>query len=100
MTDIPFGGRLRFFLPFWHTISHDKYAFDILKGFKLQFEEGPPPEQKSLPFELKMNDEECRFMDKEIEHLLHNKFIRKLSGRVSPGWVSNVFLVLKKTGGI
>ena len=95
----PFGGRVRHFIPFWKSFCRDREVLSILNGVKVEFENNECPIQKFLPHEFKMSEEERKFVDKEIDHLLKNGFIKKLTEPLPNGWVSNIFLVPKKQGG-
>ena len=95
-SNFPFGGRVKHFIPFWKTFRRDREVLQILKGVKVEFENNKRPKQQIFPHELKMSEEEMAFVDKEIQHLLDNGFIKKLDKPLPNGWLSNVFLVPKK----
>ena len=93
-----FGGRVRHFLPFWKSITSDKYILSLVAGIHVPFIDSPP-KQQFIPKQLSMSEEEMMFVDAEIAHLLRTGCIRKLDRLVPDGWVSNIFLVPKKQGG-
>ena len=94
-----FGGRTKHFLSFWHSICNDRYVLSLLKGVKIPFINNKPPTQRQLPAELRMLVAEMQFVDKHLQELLADGFIKELPCHIADGWVSNIFLVPKKQGG-
>ena len=96
LPDPPLGGRLRHFLPFWKTICTDRKILDLIKGVKFEFE--TKPVQSKFPRQIKMSKIEEEAMDSKIEELLSNNSICEISRPPPDGFVSNAFLVKKKSG--
>ena len=93
------GGQVRNHLEFWKTITSDKYILSLIKGVKVPFIHGKLPRQKFVPPELKMSSEEMKFVDVHLSQLIEEGFVRELPSHIPDGWVSNIFLMPKKTGG-
>ena len=91
-------GQVRNLFPFWESLTEDKYILSLIKGVTVPFINGRPPIQRHLPKELKMNDQEMKFVDDHLLQLVAQGFIKELRGHIKDGWVSNVFLVPKKQG--
>ena len=92
------GGRVRHHLPFWKTFTQDKFVLDCVRGIRLEFSTSPPIQHR-LPFQIRMSESEMQFVDKKIAQLLKNDSISMCDTppSVSGTWVSNIFLVPKKT---
>ena len=97
--DIPLGGRLKFFYQFWSKICHDRKVLSDISGASIPFIENITIKQSKLPHTIKMNKEEERFVDQEVERLLESNCIRVTKRPFKNGWISNVFVVPKKDGG-
>ena len=93
---LPLGGRLKHFIPFWENITNDKIVLDMLDGLKVPLIDFK--RQTKMPRHINMNKEEMKFVDQKIVELLKDKCIVKTKFDPS-GWVSNIFLRHKKSGG-
>ena len=92
----PLGGRLRHFKSFWQSICKDRRILKLIDGVEFDFIK--TPYQSKLPRQIKMSQEEHKFMEAKLQELLDNKSIVELK-EIPPGaFVSNVFLVKKKSG--
>ena len=93
---IPLGGRLFYFKKFWQTITNNKEVLDIVDGLCIPFE--CIYKQAKFPHQIKMDKQEKKFIDDKITELLRDKCISEIS--FDPvGWISNIFLCNKKSGG-
>lgn len=72
---IPVGGRLRFFYKKWFEQTKDERILQVIRGFKLPFNERP--KQIKMPRELHMSESEKTAIDVEIKLLLQKKAIFK-----------------------
>ena len=95
--DIPLARRLKFHKSYWCSITKDKRCLDLVKGFKFEFIK--KPHQSHYPRPIKLNKEEHKIMEEKIQELLENKSITKIPGLHPDGFVSNVFLVCKRSSG-
>ena len=89
------GGRSKFHLDFWKSITHRKYILQCIRGAQIPFDSHPPYQNKPPP-ELHMSDDQNIFVDREIAKLLHNGSIKKLDSPYRVGWTSNIFLYQKE----
>ena len=96
-SDHRLGGRLRHFLPFWQTICSDHKVLNYIKGVHFEFTQQVT--QTKIPKPIHMSSEQTNFMDNKISELLANGSIKHISSLPTQGWISNVFLVLKKDKG-
>ena len=94
--EIPLGGRLTTFYPVWKEFCTDRETLDLIKGVKFEFVQYPV--QHKLPRQIKMNKLEEQFMDEKILELLNNNSICEIPKPIPGGFVSNAFLVKKKSG--
>ena len=92
------GERLQHFLPFWQSICTDHRILSLIKGAPFEFNKHFQPQTK-IPRVLRMSEAESEFMNKKIRELLKDGSIKEVQGPHPSGWVSNIFLVLKKDGG-
>ena len=90
------GGRLRHFLPYWHSICKDKRVLSLIEG--VHFEFTSTPKQTKFPKQIPTSIEGKKFMDDKIKELLENGSIERVNYPHKVGWLSNVFLVPKKDG--
>ena len=88
------GGRLKYFSEFWQSVTHDWEILQYVNGAKIPFVQ-QPPKQKSIPPNVRMSPTEQKFVDIEIEKLLHNGSIVEITHPPSDGWVSPIFVVPK-----
>ena len=92
-----YGGRVCQHYSFWKTICADKYVLSLVRGVKILFIDDKPPVQTVLPCELCMSAEEMEFVDDHLQQLVSQGFVQPLERHIPHGWVSNIFLVPKKT---
>ena len=97
-SQVKIGGRLADHFSLWKSITHSKYILQCIRGAHIPFAHPVPVQSKPCP-ELHMNADQKEFVDKEIEKLLKNQSIKKLSKPLAGGWVSNIFLIPKKEPG-
>ena len=95
-TEIPLGGRLTEFYPIWKKLCTDRDILDLIKGVKFEFVQYPV--QHKLLRQIKMNKVQEKFMDDKICELLNNNSICEIPKPIPGGFVSNAFLVKKKSG--
>ena len=69
------GGRLRLYSTEWQKLTSDVSILEAISGFKLHFEDGPPPMQKRLPAPYKSKDSEKLAVEIKIEKLLEKDVI-------------------------
>ena len=79
----------------WQNITSDKVILDLVKGYKIEFEE--IPHQTTVPRECKFNLTELEYVRNEIQILLAKKVIQ--ISTFEPGqFISSIFLRPKKNG--
>lgn len=89
------GGRLRFFLPQWKTITQDRFILETLKGYKIRFIN--KPQQTNIPSVKINSDKEFIRMSKAIEALVEKGAIQPCKDE--PGqFLSPYFLRPKPDG--
>ena len=62
---ISVGGRLRLFNDDWQKITSDAFILQAVCGYKLEFENGPPPIQTRVPAPYRLNQDERNAVDAE-----------------------------------
>ena len=72
MSEDIIGGRLKFHMPFWKSITHSTYILQCIAGAKIPFEK-LPPRQLRPPHELHMSEDQKGFVDREINKHLFQK---------------------------
>ena len=92
----PLGGRLCLFRDFWRKITRDKVVLSCVDGLKIDFTE--EIKQNKVPREIVMNNEEIKFVDKELLWLIKENIVEKVNHVLKNGWISNIFLRPKKDG--
>ena len=96
--DLPVGGRLRYFLSQWFSITSDPEVIDMVRGMHIEFSD-LPHSQVSAPPSLIFSTEECAAADEHISTLLQKRAIVPVYRNISGGFFSNIFLTPKKDGG-
>jgi len=76
------GGRLRFFLPFWESLTSDVFILDAIQGVKIDFtsevEQNFVPKQISCSRDVKLKIDStidkfiCTGIIEEVNHCLVN----------------------------
>lgn len=96
-TEIPVGGRLRFFIRHWEKITNDQWVLSILKnGYKLEFLKIPLFQGIR---KTKISPENVDILKNEVDTLLQKDAIEKVSPKNShSGFYSTFFVVPKKSG--
>ena len=89
------GGKISKFLVNWCQLSSDKWLLDIIKGYRIEFDEYPL--QFSIPNQLLFNSEETEIINAEIEKFLNKQIIVPVSDTEGQ-YISNIFIRPKKDG--
>ena len=93
---IPMTGRTKYFLNEWVKITNSQRALNIVGGYKPQFL--AEPFQSFQPKTFVRNQQEAKIIQEEIDTLLEKEAIEPIPHRQAK-FVSNLFLVKKKSGG-
>ena len=96
LSHIPTTGRTNYFLDEWVKITNSQKALNIVGGYKPQFL--AEPFQSFQPKTFVRNQQEARIIQEEIDTLLEKEAIEPIPHRQAK-FVSNFFLVKKKSGG-
>lgn len=92
-----YAGNLARHMFTWRKITSDPWVLETISGYHLEFENGLTPIQTCLPNPPMLNQHEESIMNSEIEKLLLKGAVEGISH--CPGeFISNMFLVPKKTG--
>jgi len=92
-----FVGRTADCIDAWKSITGNKFVLSIARGIKLNFSDVP---HQSTPMpEILMSKDEMALVDVEVEGLLRKGAICRVTA-VPGQFVSNLFLVAKKSGGM
>ena len=95
--NVSIAGRTALFVDRWRRLTSDRFVLEAVQGIKLNFKSLPVMDR--YPAASRMSAEEIDLVDKEIQSLL----VKGTVCAVSPcqnQFVSNVFLVRKKSGGM
>ena len=97
---LPVGGRLSAFLPFWESITQDRWVLDIVKwGYFLPFHDYPQLSSNPLVTPTPRDPHKEDLLRKEIYNLIQKGAIESLgAGDLTPGFFSHYFLAPKKDG--
>ena len=96
MTTVKFkAGNIKHCIKEWEYITNDKHVLETVKGCKIDFERTPYQSFKPKP--LAFSDEECVFVEQEIENML-DKGVIIPSTHEQGEYISNIFLRPKKDG--
>ena len=93
---IPMMGRTKYFLDEWVKITNSQKTLNIVGGYKPQFL--AEPFQSFQPKTFVRNQQEARIIQEEIDTLLEKEAIEPIPHSKAE-FVSNLFLVKKKSGG-
>ena len=93
---IPMTGRTKYFLNKWMKITSSQRALNIVGGYKPQFL--AEPFKSFQPKTFVCNQQEAKIIEEEIDTLLEKEAIEPIPHRQAK-FVSNLFLVKKKSGG-
>lgn len=96
-TEIPVGGRLKFFYQKWEQITNDQWVLDLIReGYKFEFLEKPKFNDIKQTI---VNKEKLHIIQLEVKELLQNRAIEVVPpSQTETGFYSTLFLVKKKTG--
>ena len=81
----------------WESLTNNKFVLGVVKGIKLKFTD-VPWQAGPLP-EINLSDKDKALVDKEVGGLLQKGAVVKVDP-VPGQFVSNIFLVAKKSGGM
>ena len=90
-----YGGKVSKHYKFWTTFCHDRNVLRHVGGITIPFTQNV--KQVEPVHEIKMNENEKRFVRMKIKQLIDTGCIVPLK-RKCDGWVSNIFLHPKKDG--
>lgn len=90
-----YAGNLRNFISNWRQITSDPWILETVAGYHLEFE--TVPIQLGLPQPPPFNKTEKDLIDNEVDKLLKKGAITKVA-HSKEEFISNIFLVPKKTG--
>ena len=90
-----YAGNLLHNLDVWRKITSDPWVLETVSGYHLEFDSLPV--QSVLPRPPPFSEREKQLIDEEIAKLLTKGAIRKVSS-CPYEFISNIFLVPKKTG--
>ena len=90
-----YAGNLLHNLDVWRKITSDPWALETVSGYHSEFD--TLPVQSVLPRPTPFSEREKQLIDEEITKLLTKRAIRKVSS-CPYEFISNIFLVPKKTG--
>ena len=94
------GGRLQHFIQFWEkTLLAPPHIVNILHGYQIPLNGHPPLSIPNINKRTPMSLEKQMVIDTEVAALLAKGAIREVK-TLSPSYVSNIFLVPKKDGGM
>ncbi|KAI9553757.1 hypothetical protein GHT06_019015 [Daphnia sinensis] len=97
-TVIPIAGRLSFFGDAWSTLSADPWILStVMEGYHIEFVALPFQEQ--IPTGCIMSKDMETVSDQEIKLLLEKGAIAPIPSDNTDGFVSNLFVIPKKSGG-
>ncbi|XP_063289505.1 uncharacterized protein LOC134573649 [Pelobates fuscus] len=91
------GGRLTQFARAWSRVTSDSWVLQAIRGYQLELT--APPIQPSPPRAIHMPSAHLDLISTEIRELQAKKAIEEVP-LDTPGFVSNLFLVPKKGGGV
>ena len=93
----PLGGRLRFFLHAWYQYTSDKQILSWLSGIKIPFLQRPCSNKNTSRIALYRDQE--TFLRHKIKQLMHDDCIEQIPAFDPTGFINNVFLRPKRSGG-
>ena len=87
---------MRHHLPFWESLSNDPVILDVIKHHHIEFEVEYPT-QTAQPNKINFSAAEVMIIDAEIAKVVR-KEVLQVTNRVPDGFISNIFIRLKKDG--
>ncbi len=72
--EVPIGGRLRHFAPFWRKITNSKHIIQTVLGAKIPFTSSPIPQEPPPPYHL--THEEFQLVEKEVRWMVAQKIVK------------------------
>ena len=92
-----FAGRLTLFLNNWEKICTDRWVLDAVQGYQIEWSE--PPHQHHPPMPHHFPTKEMESLDLEIQNMVKKGAISPVVN-LQDGFLSTIFLVPKKGGGL
>lgn len=92
-----FAGRLKYFYNEWRKITNDKFILDVILGYRIPFT-SPPLQDLVTKSNKKISNKESLAIAEELKHLTEINAIEKCQP-IKGQFVSDIFLMPKKTGG-
>ncbi|CAG2191971.1 unnamed protein product [Mytilus edulis] len=89
------GGKISLFFDRWKELTSDYWILDIIKGYKLEFENIPT--QINKPHPLVFNAIENQYVQQEIDKFITKRIIQPVT-QTEDQYVSNIFVRPKKDG--
>ena len=93
---LPLAGRLQYFKSNWVRITQDPWVLETIQGYRVPFSQ--QPYQPYPPRALTHSKAEEALMQQEIQSIMEKHAIEETTPR-GHGFLSTIFLVLKKDGG-
>lgn len=90
-----YGGKIMDFTRHWKALTSDEWILDIVKGYKIEFDQLPV--QQSLPQPINFNSEETEIIRGEIQKLYNKKVIEETLPQFD-NYFSNIFIRPKPDG--
>ncbi|CAH2324444.1 Hypothetical predicted protein, partial [Pelobates cultripes] len=91
------GGRLLHFIEVWQHLTTDSWVLNTVLGYRIEFVQ--PPVQTAWPHRIAFSSHDWDLVAKEILSLREKGAIFQVPSPF-PGFMSNLFLVPKKGGGL
>lgn len=97
-TATPIKGRLSFFADAWSRLSADPWILTtVIDGYHIEFVDLPL--QEKIPTGCIMSQDMEAVCDQEINLLLQKGAIARIASDKTDGFISNLFVIPKKSGG-
>ncbi|KAG0927253.1 hypothetical protein G6F30_012785 [Rhizopus arrhizus] len=95
------SGRLQLFSPHWDRLFHNNWVNTVVQhGFKIPFHTLPPLSTDFTPHQHQLSKDQQLQLDEAIQDLLTKQAIEPVPHhQLSPGFISPMFTIPKKTGG-
>jgi hypothetical protein len=91
------AGRLKQFIPFWQTLTNDRFILQSVSGLMLDFVDGKVPIQSKIPYQHIFSTIESQAIDTEIARLLE-KGVLVYSSHEPGQFINTIFTRPKKDG--
>lgn len=91
------GGRLKFFVPFWQSITSDSFILNCIKGVQIEFQSSF--QQTRIPNQIKCSALEKEKIDCIIDRFISSCIIEEVD-HCEGEFISNIFPVAKRNGDI